>query len=131
MPKCMCKYIVLIQVTQEKIFKTSQKCKFSSLTFNFQSKAFKYENLIYLLSININIKSHFQKLGAEALKGERESLILHSGESETPVEPEGLRNNGTNKVHITTKFSKRRCKISDIMILGEVRDGYKKKYKNN
>lgn len=53
------------------------------------------------------------------------------GNQETPVEPEGLRNNGTNKVHITTKFCNRRCKISGIMILGEDRDGYKKKYKNN
>lgn len=35
MPKCMCKRRVLIQVTPEKIFKTSQKWKLSSLTFNF------------------------------------------------------------------------------------------------
>ena len=71
-------------------------------------------------------------MGAEALKGERESVSFYKvGDQETPAEPEGLRNNGRNKVHITTKFSNRRCKISDIMILGEDRDGYKKKYKNN
>ena len=80
----------------------------------------------------MNIKSHFQKLGAEALKGERELVSFYKvGNQETPVEPEGLRNNGTNKVHITTKFSNRRYNISDIMILGEDSERYKKKYKNN
>ena len=80
----------------------------------------------------MNIKSHFQKLGAEALKGERELVSFYKvGNQETPVEPERLRNNGTNKVHITTKFSNRRCNISDIMILGEDSERYKKKYKNN
>ena len=68
----------------------------------------------------------------ESLKGERELVSFYKvGNQETPVEPEGLRNNGTNKVHITTKFSNRRCNISDIMILGEDSERYKKKYKNN
>lgn len=71
-------------------------------------------------------------MGAEALKGDRELLSFYKvGNQETPAEPEGLRNNGTNKVHISTKSSNRRCKISDIMTLGEDRNGYKKKYKNN
>lgn len=71
-------------------------------------------------------------MGTEALEGEREIVSFYKvWNQETPVEPEGLRKNGTNKVHITTKFSNRRCKMSDIMILGEDGGGYKKTYKNN
>ena len=49
------------------------------------------------------------------------------GSQEVLAPVEGLRNEGVNKVLTTTKFSNRGYKTSDIMILGEGREGYKQK----
>lgn len=69
----------------------------------------------------------------ESLKEERGIIVsfYKVGSQETLAALGGLRNRGTNKVLTATKFSNRRCKISDIMILAEGERGIRKSTKIN